>query len=65
MVATRMYLHTLVDLIDESELETLFRVMLKFVPTTAPLDDEVFAHNVAVQEYATGQTVGYDEINWD
>ena len=39
-------LHNLVEIVDEKEIETVYRILLKFVAEDAPLPDEVVAiHN--------------------
>jgi len=64
-VATRQSLHTLVDMVDEMGIETLYNVMIKFIPEAEPLPDEIEAHKIAMEEYKRGETVAHDDINWD
>ena len=65
MVATRQRLHTLVDLVEEKGLETLYNVMIRFVPEVEPLPDEIAAHAKATEEYRLGEIVSAEDINWD
>lgn len=53
----------LVDMIPESDIETIYRVLVRFVPDTAPLPDEVEA--IAEAKADTSPTVSHDSINWD
>ena len=61
----RQRLHTLVDLVDEVGLETLFNVMIRFIPEDNPLPDEIASHEIAMAEFERGETVSHDDINWD
>jgi hypothetical protein len=65
MTATRQRLHTLVDMVEEKGLDTLYNVMIKFIPETEPLPDEIAVHARAEEEYRRGEVVSHDEINWD
>jgi hypothetical protein len=65
MVATRKRLHSLVDMVEESGLNTLYNVMIRFIPEDTPLPDEVAAHAIAVEEYRRGEVFSADDINWD
>ena len=38
---TRQRLHTLVDMVDDVGLETLYNVMIRFIPEDDPLPDEI------------------------
>jgi len=64
-VATRQNLHTLVDMVDDVGLETLYNVMIRFIPEVEPFDDEISSHKIAVEEYKKGDTVSHNEINWN
>jgi hypothetical protein len=65
MSATRQQLHTLVDRVDEIGLDTLYNVMIRFIPEDDPLPDEIASHADAVEEYKRGETIPHDAINWD
>ena len=65
MTATRQKLHTLVDMVEETGLDTLYNVMIRFVPEDNPLPDEVASHAVAIEEYQRGETFSDEDINWD
>ena len=64
MSAIRQQLHTLVDIIDEAGLETLYNVMVRFVPDDVATPDEVEAIEQAREEFARGEFYRDDEINW-
>ena len=55
--ANRQLLHTLVDMVEESGIDTLYNVMIKFIPEDEALPDEVQAIEQAREEYARGDTV--------
>jgi len=56
----RQRLHTLVDMVEEVGLDTLYNVMIRFIPEDDPLPDEIASH-----EAASGETVNHDDINWN
>lgn len=55
----------LIDLLDEKDTETIFRVLIRFVPEDAPLPDEIEAIKSANESIAESGTISHDEINWD
>jgi hypothetical protein len=59
-MSTRQQLHTLVDMVDESGLDTLYNVMVRFIPEVDALPDEIEALKAAESD----EYVRQDEINW-
>ena len=55
----------LIDLIDDADMETIFRVLVRFVPEDKPLPDEVESIGKANKSIAENGTILYDEIDWD
>ena len=39
--------------------------MIRFIPESEPLPDEIAAHVKAVAEYKRGEVVSHDDINWN
>ena len=64
MTATRQRLHTLVDMVEETGLDTLYNVLIRFIPEDEPLPDEITAHAIALEEYRKGDVVAHEDINW-
>jgi hypothetical protein len=62
MVSNRQHLHTLVDMVEESGLATLYDVMLRFVPEDDAMPDEVEAISQARAEYERGETVKLSDL---
>jgi len=62
MSAMRQQLHALVDMVEESGLNTLYDVMMRFIPEDEPKADEIAAIERARQEYARGETVRLDNL---
>jgi len=54
-----------VDIVDEVGLDTLYNVMIRFIPEDDPLPDEIAAHAAAMDEFRRGETVSDADINWD
>lgn len=58
-------LKSLIDLIDDNDTETIFRVLIRFVPEDVPLPDEIEAIARANQSLNTYETVSHEDVNWD
>jgi hypothetical protein len=55
----------LIDLIDDCDTETIFRVLVRFVPEDKPLPDEIDAIARANRSIADNGTIDYNDIDWD
>ncbi len=60
----------LLDLVPEPELPTLLEVVKHFVPVDSDHDDvatpdDLAAHEEAMREYAVGETVPHEMIDWN
>jgi len=62
MAISRQHLHTLVDMVEESGLATLYDVMIRFVPEDDASPDEIEAIAQARDEYARGETVRLSDL---
>ena len=58
-------LKSLIDLIDDNDTETIFRVLIRFVPEDVPLPDESEAITSVNQSLNTYETVSHEDVNWD
>ena len=56
-------LKSLIDLIDDNDIETIFRVLVRFVSEDEPQLDEIQAIAYAKQD--TSPTISHQEINWE
>lgn len=65
MNATRYDLHQLIDIVDNSEIELIYRLLMKFIPEDSPLPDEVEAIRAGMEEKARGEYINSNDINWD
>jgi len=63
MNASRQQLHALVDMVEESGLNTLYDVMMRFIPEDEATPDEVEAIASARAEYERGETVRLEDLN--
>ena len=55
----------LIELVPEEDIETIYRVIIKFIPEDKPLLDEIEAINRANKSIKENGTVSHDAINWD
>lgn len=60
---SRETIKNLVDMIPEKDIETIYRVLIRFVPEDEPTPDEIEAIREAKAD--TGETVPHSAINWD
>lgn len=58
-------LHSLIDLLNDADTDTIYRVLIKFVPEAEPAQDEVAALERAAVEIADGEVSDFDDIDWD
>lgn len=59
---SREMLRSLIDNIDEREIETIFRILVRFVAEDMPLPDEEEAIRETQGEYARGEYVPLEEV---
>ncbi len=62
---SKAMLHSLIDQLSDSDTETIYRVLLKFIPETDPLPDEIESYNIAMKEIENGETMRLEDIDWD
>lgn len=53
----------LVDMIPEKDIETVYKILIRFVPEDKPTPDEIRAITEAKAD--TSPTVSHSDINWD
>ena len=59
---SRETLHSLVDIVDEKEIDTVYRILLKFVEDDVATPDEVEAIREAKQDIANGDLYTHEEV---
>jgi len=64
MVATRQQLRDIIDVVDSRELSVLYQTLVKFIPESTPMPDEIEAIQLGRSEIERGETVSHDEIDW-
>ena len=63
-VVSKDVLHNLIDMIPEADSETIFKVLLKFIPSDVPSNDEIVAISKANESITRDGTVVFDDVNW-
>lgn len=53
----------LIDMIDEKDIDTIYKVILKFIPEVSPVPDEIEAIAEAKADRST--TILHEDIHWD
>lgn len=54
-----------IDILPETEQALLLEIARRFLPDDIATPDDLEAHKIAVKEYANGETVPHDAVNWD
>ena len=62
---TKEMLKGLIELVSEEDIETLYNVVVKFIPENVPLPDEIEAIERADKSIAKNGTVPHDAVDWD
>lgn len=62
---TKEMLKGLIELVSEEDIETLYNVVVKFIPENVPLPDEIVAIERADKSIAKNGTVPHDAVDWD
>ena len=60
---SRETLKGLIELIPEKDIDTIYKVIIKFIPEEKPLPDEVEA--IAEAKADTSPTIPHNAINWE
>lgn len=60
---SRDSLKCLVDMIPEEDIETIYRVLIRFVPEDNPTQEEIKA--IAAAKADKSPTTPHEAINWD
>jgi hypothetical protein len=58
-------LKDLIDLIDEDDEETIFKLLIRFIPEDKAFSDEIEAIKRANESIEKYGTVSHDDVNWD
>lgn len=58
----REVLHSLVDIVDEREIETVYRILLKFIEEDVAAPDEIEAIRQARKEIEKGELFSHEEV---
>ena len=62
---SREALKNLIELVPENEIETLYKVVIKFIPTVEAEPGELEELEEAKKDRKKNGTVSHDSINWD
>lgn len=65
MSPTRQTLHNLIDIVDNTEYELLYHLLLKFVPEDEATPDEEEAMRIGKEQFARGEVVRHEDMDWD
>ena len=55
----------LIELVPDEDIDTIYKVIVKFIPEDKPLPDEIEAIERANKSIEKNGTISHDTINWD
>ena len=55
----------LIELVPEKDIDTLYRVIIKFIPEEKATEEEIIAFEEAREEREISGTISHNDINWD
>ncbi len=58
-------LKNLIELVPEKDIDTLYRVIIKFVPEVIPEPEELEATKVGRKDREMNGTIPHEAIDWD
>ncbi len=58
-------LKNLIELVPDNDIDTLYKVIVKFVPEEIPEPEELEALRVGREDRAVHGTIPHEAINWD
>lgn len=61
---SKAVLHSLIDLLSETDTETIYNVLIKFIPSDKPLPDEVEAISQAITDIQNGNVESLSSVDW-
>lgn len=64
MNAQRQHLYHAIDLVEDTQLDILYRVICQFIPEDIATPEEIHAIAVGRAEIANGDFVKYNDIDW-
>ncbi len=62
---SREILKNLIELIPDEDINTIYQVLIKFIPEDSPLPDEIEAIMLAKEDIAKYGTTPHKQVNWD
>ncbi len=65
MSPIREQIDEMLDYLPETEQIIIFEIVKRFLPDDAATSDDLEAIRAARSEYAKGETVSHEAINWD
>lgn len=62
---SRETLKNLIELVPESDIDVLYKVIIKFIPEVEPEPDELAALLEGRQDSKENGTISHNDIDWD
>ena len=65
MSPIRNQLVEMIDCLSEQEQILILEIVKRFVPDDVATEDDLEAIQIAKEEYAKGETINHNDIDWD
>ena len=62
---TLKQLHNIVDIVNPEEYDLVYKLLIKFIAETEPMPDEIKAAERLDYAIISGDTVNFDDIDWN
>lgn len=62
---SREMLKGMLELVPDEDIDTIYKVIVKFIPEDTPMEDEIEAIERADRSIAENGTIPHDAIKWD
>lgn len=59
---SKTMLHNMIDMLNETDVETIYNVLVKFIPTVKPLPDEIEAIEQAELDIKNGDILDFTSL---
>ena len=58
-------LKNLIDMLNDNDVDTIFKILIRFIPEDEPFPDEIEAISMANKSISEEGTISHDSIDWD
>ena len=64
VIMSKTVLHSLIDMLNEADTETIYNILVRFVPDVKPFDDEIEVIKQSEIDISKGDIVDLSSVEW-